>query len=42
MAVASTFDGFVVDEYIHKENFDKDGVLYIYGDDLVDTILKWQ
>lgn len=34
MAVASTFDGFVVDEYIHKEKFDEDGVLYIYGDDL--------
>ena len=34
MAVASTFDGFVVDEYIHKEKFDGGGVLYIYGDDL--------
>lgn len=34
MAVASTFDGFVVDEYIHKEKFDENGVLYIYGDDL--------
>lgn len=34
MAIASTFDGFVVDEYIHKEKFDENGVLYIYGDDL--------
>lgn len=41
MAAASTFDGFVVDEYIHKEKFDEEGVLYIYGDDLKnDTILK--
>lgn len=30
----STFDGFVVDEFIHKAKFDKNNVTYIFGDDL--------
>lgn len=34
IAAATTFDGFVIDEYIHKTKFDEKGATYIFGDDL--------
>ena len=34
LAPASTFDGFVVDEFIHKVKFDENSATYIFGDDL--------
>lgn len=34
VAVATTFDGFVIDEYIHKAKFDEKNATYIFGDDL--------
>jgi hypothetical protein len=34
IAAATTFDGFVIDEYIHKTKFDEKNATYIFGDDL--------
>ena len=34
IASTSTFDGYVLDEYIHKGKFDENSATYIFGDDL--------
>lgn len=34
IATTSTFDGFVVDEYMHKYDVDEENATYIFGDDL--------